>query len=103
MKNKLKEAASKLQKRFAHFNLIMNIGYSITRSKFEAMYFPPSLLEAKELEKNGTKPKDIVLHNNKERNGFTLSFRYLGSIITSLLNEEAEIKARIRKAKSIIV
>ncbi len=32
----------------------------------------------------------IGLHNDK-RISFTLSFKYLGSIITSLLNEDAEI------------
>ena len=33
---------------------------------------------------------------------FTNKFKYLGSIITPLLNEDAEIEARIKKAKSIM-
>jgi hypothetical protein len=30
------------------------------------------------------------------------NFKYLGSIITPLLNEDAEIEARIKKAKAIM-
>jgi hypothetical protein len=48
--NELEEAASKLQKHYAYFRLIM---HSTTKSKSEAMHFPPSLTEVKELGKKG--------------------------------------------------
>jgi hypothetical protein len=100
--NELEEAASKLQKHFERFGLIMHVGNSTTESKSEAMYFPPSLAEAKNLEKRGAIPEDIRLPQNDERISFTQSFRYLGSIITPLLNEDAEIEVQIKKAKLIL-
>ena len=72
MSYELKEAASKLQKHFARFGLIMHVGNSTTKSKSEAMYFPPSLV--KELVEMDP-PKDIILPHDDERIGFTLSFK----------------------------
>jgi hypothetical protein len=56
-RKELEEAASKLQKHFACFGLIMHVGNSTTKSKSEAMYFPPSLSEAEELERKKSHPK----------------------------------------------
>ncbi len=101
-RTELKETASRLQKHFARFGLIMHVGNSTTKSKSEAMYFPPSLAEARKLEEEGYLPEDIKLPDNDERIGFMPSFKYLGSVITPLLNEDAEIAMRIKKAKSIM-
>jgi hypothetical protein len=46
-------------------------------------------------------PEDLILPNGG-RIQFTNKFTYLGSIITPLLNEDSEIEARIKKAKSIM-
>ena len=43
----------------------------------------------------------ILLPNGKKVH-FTNKFKYLGSLITPLLNEDSEIEARINKAKSIM-
>ncbi len=101
-RTELEETANRLQKHFARFGLIMHVGNSTTKSKSEAMYFPPSLAEARKLEEEGYIPEDIKLPDNDERIGFAPSFKYLGSVITPLLNEDAEIAMRIKKAKSIM-
>ncbi len=62
------------------------------------MFFPASLKEAKLL----TVPPDDLKLPNDIRIQFTNNFKYLGSIIALLLNEDAEIDARIKKAKSIM-
>jgi hypothetical protein len=46
-------------------------------------------------------PEDLALPDGKKIH-FVRSFKYLGSIITPLLNEDAEIEARIKKAKAIM-
>jgi hypothetical protein len=101
-RTELEETASRLQKHFARFGLVMHVGNSTTKSKSEAMYFPPSLAEARKLEEEGYLPEDIKLPENDERIGFAPSFKYLGSVITPLLNEDAEIAMRIKKAKLIM-
>jgi hypothetical protein len=91
--NELKETASRLQKHFACFGLIMHIGNLTTKSKSEAMYFPPLLAEAKKLEEEGYLPEDIKLPHDNERISFSSNFKYLGSIITPLLKEDTKIAA----------
>jgi hypothetical protein len=65
------------------------------------MFFPASLKQAKlEVMENIT-PEDLTPPNGKKVH-FIHKFKYLGSIITPLLNEDDEIEARIKKAKSIM-
>ena len=64
------------------------------------MFFPASLKQARNEFENNILPKDIVLTNNKKVH-FVNKFKYLGSIITPLLNEDTEIETRIKKAKSM--
>jgi hypothetical protein len=79
----------------------MHVGNNNTKSKTEAMFFPESLKEARNLTTSGILPPDIKLPDNQHVR-FTHSFKYLGSTITTELNEDAEIKARIKKAKSLL-
>ena len=46
-------------------------------------------------------PEDLALPDGEKKH-FVCNFKYLGSIITPLLNEDAEIEARIKKAKAIM-
>ena len=80
---------------FTHFSLQMHIGNS-NKSKTEAMYFLTTLGEA-EIDET---PEDLILSNRNSDIPFTMKFHYLGSIITPKLNQNAEIKARIKKASS---
>ena len=65
------------------------------------MFFPASLKQARPNQVNNHVPEDLILLNSKKIH-FVNKFKYLGSIITPLLNEDAEIDARIKKAKSIM-
>jgi len=61
------------------------------------MYIPPSLLQAT----NQTElPPSFKLNDQKNDIHFTSKFKYLGSIITPCLAEDAKIEAQIKKAKS---
>jgi hypothetical protein len=76
----------------------MHLGSLSTKPKSEEMFFSASLKETKlqtEL------PEDIVLSGGA-RIQFTGKFKYLGLLITPLLNEDTEIDARNKKSKSII-
>jgi hypothetical protein len=79
----------------------MHIGLNTSKSKSEAMFFPASLKQAKTEVLSGTLPDDLVLPNRK-RVHFVHKFKYLGSVITPHLNEDAEVEARIMKAKSLM-
>ncbi len=46
-------------------------------------------------------PEDLILPDSA-RIHFTNNFKYLGSFITPLLNEDYEIEMRIKKAKSLM-
>ena len=59
---------------------------------------PPSLEQAKENIKNKTLPPKILLNNNQNNIPFTNEFKYLGSIIHITLQEDEEIKKRIKQA-----
>jgi hypothetical protein len=65
------------------------------------MYFPASLTEAQAQNKINKVPEELILPHDA-RIHFVEKFKYLGCIITPLLNEDAEIDARIKKAKSIM-
>jgi hypothetical protein len=71
----------------------MHTGNSLAKSISEAIL--NYLKKAKELMKS-IMPEDPILSNDNSFH-FTLGFKYLGSIITPLLNEDTEILARIRK------
>jgi hypothetical protein len=77
----------------------MHVGNDNIKSKTEAMFIPASLKTAKNLTKNSILPPDLTLPNNQQVQ-FTHCFKYLGSCITTELNEDAEIKVRINKAKA---
>ena len=77
------------------------VGSNTVKSKSEAMFFPASLKQARNDFENNILPEDILLTNNKKVH-FVNKFKYLGSIITPLLNEDTEIETRIKKAKSIM-
>jgi hypothetical protein len=79
----------------------MHLGTANTKSKSEAMYFPPSLKQAREELDNNILPEDISLPGNKKIH-FVNKFKYLGSLITPLLNEDLEVETRIKKAKSLM-
>ena len=65
------------------------------------MYFPASLKDAVTQAREKKLPEEIILQDGKKIH-FISSFKYLGSTITPLLNEDTEIKSRIKKSKSII-
>ena len=65
------------------------------------MFFPSSLKQARNDFLDNKLPEDLLLPNGKKVH-YVNKFKYLGSIITPLLNEDAEIEARIKKAKSIM-
>jgi hypothetical protein len=77
----------------------MHVGHGYTRSKTEAMFFPSSLKEAKERSASSALPPDTPLPNNQYIL-FTHNFKYLGTIINTELNEDAEIKTHINKANT---
>ena len=62
------------------------------------MYFPPSLKQAREELDNNILPEDISLPGNKKIH-FVNKFKYLGSLITPLLNEDLEVETRIKKSQ----
>jgi hypothetical protein len=79
----------------------MHLGSPNTKSKSEAMFFPSSLKQAKEDFNNNILPQKILLPDDKNIH-FVNKFKYLGTIITPLLNEDIEIETRIAKAKSLM-
>ena len=100
-RQELQQAIIDLDKHFARFGLIMHLGSENTKSKSEAMFFPFSLKQARNDFLDNKLPEDLLLPNGKKVH-YVNKFKYLGSIITPLLNEDAEIEARIKKAKSIM-
>jgi hypothetical protein len=100
-KSQLEEAVTELDRHFARFGLIMHLGTPNVRSKSEAMYFPPSLKQAREEFEKNILPENILLPGNKKIH-FVNKFKYLGSLITPMLNEDLEIDTRIKKAKSLM-
>ena len=100
-RQELQQATIELNEHFARFGLIMHLGNETTKSKSEAMFFPASLKQARSDQANDHVPEELILPNNKKVH-FVNRFKYLGSIITPLLNEDAEIDTRIKKAKSIM-
>ncbi len=100
-KPELSQALIKLNKHFARFGLTMHIGSSTTKSKTECMFFPAYLNLAIDQAQKNLLPENFSLPDNSQIH-FVNKFKYLGSIITPLLNEDAEIESRIKKAKAIM-
>ena len=90
------EATQTIHDHFAKFGLQMHVGSTSAKSKSEAMLFPSSLTQAKSQK---TLPKNFDLNNGNIHVQFTDKFNYLGWIITPCLTENAEIDARIKRAK----
>jgi hypothetical protein len=80
----------------------MHVGTAAEKSKSVAMYFPATLKETQEQNKNKNLLPDVKLNNNNNFIHFVQNFKYLGSIISNDLKEDTEIKARIQKACSVI-
>ena len=93
----MKEAMQTIHDHFAKFGLQMHIGSKNAKLKTEAMFFPSSLTQA---ESQKTLPKNFDLNNGANHVQFTDKFKYFGSITTPCLTENAEINARIQRAKS---
>jgi len=77
---------------FAKFGLIMHIGRNGSKSKTEAIFFPPKL---------GTNQTQQSTSQIAVADGyitFTNNFKYLGTTIAADLREDTEIKLRISKA-----
>jgi hypothetical protein len=83
------------------FGLTMHVGDQRNKSKTEGMFFPKSFKDANKQRKERTTPSNINLPNEKCIH-FTEHFKYLGSLISLELNEDAEITFRINKAKSLM-
>jgi hypothetical protein len=97
----LQKAIAKLDSHFARFGLIMHLGNGNKKSKSRCMYFPASLKDAVTQAREKKLPEEISLQDGKKIH-FISSFKYLGSTITPLLNEDTEIEVRIKKAKVIL-
>jgi len=86
--------AQKIYTHFACFGLQMHVGSPNKKSKMEAVYFPPSMKEARE---QNELPPNLKLNNGDNNIHFSSSFKYLVSYITLDLSDELEIEARIIK------
>lgn len=91
-----KQAAQIIVDHFQEFGLTVHTGdeASKSKSKTEAVFFPPSIKEALTLE---DVPPNLSLSGGKHI-PFTKNFRYLGSIITHDLTADMEVETRIKKA-----
>jgi hypothetical protein len=97
----LERTAATLYKHFSRFGLCMHVGSNLEKSKSVAMLFPKTLKEAKLQKKVENTPEDLEFMTSK-RIHFVQELKYLGSIITPILNEGAEIESRIKKSWSLI-
>jgi len=77
----IESGAQIIYSHFDCFGLQIHIGTEDTKSKMEAMVFPPSLIEANESSSTEL-PKDLKLNNNASSIPFTKKFKYLGAFIT---------------------
>ena len=112
------KASELIYRLFEKFGLLMHIGRGETESKTKAMYFPaklpPPTAAKNNQEVDATTPTnppqtspdqdpnapDATYNVADGFISFTDSFQYLGSIISSDLKDDKEIRARIKKASS---
>ena len=78
---------------FRRLGLTCHVGRSGSKSKTEAMYFPPP---RSSYEDANTLPLEV----DGGVVTFTQAFKYLGSLVTSNLDDSAEVDARIRSASA---
>lgn len=78
-------------KTFRRFGLTCHVGREGAKSKSEAMYFPSPRSAYQEA---NTSPLDV----DGGLVSFTQEFKYLGSIVTSNLDDTAEVEARVKSA-----
>ncbi len=81
------------------FGLMMHIGVNTTLSKTEAIYFPPPRVDYS----NADTSRFDIRNADSSTVGFvdfTKEFKYLGSIIDSLLTSDADVDMRIKAATS---
>ena len=86
----LKTLIQALFTHLAKFGLIIHVGTTTEKSKSVAMYFPATLKERQEQNKNKNLLPDITLNNNTNFIHFVQNFKYLGSIIFNDLKEDTE-------------
>jgi hypothetical protein len=72
----------------------MHVGSNLKKSKSVAIFFPKTLEEAKIQKKDENTADEFM---GSKRIHFVQEFKYIGSIITPLLKEDAEIESRIKK------
>jgi len=95
--DELKETTQIIHDHFYKFGLQMHIGKRNLKLKTEAMFFPSSLSA---VTNNIEIPQTFTLNNDENCVHFKDRFKYLGAIIMPCLMEDAEIEAKIKKAKS---
>ena len=89
----LEQGAQIIFDNFARFGLIMHIGRNGKDSKTEAMFFPKALAE--EVDPGQVLPVPVA----DGQITYCSLFKYLGSLVEPSLKDEAEIRARVRKAQ----
>ena len=95
--DKLKETTQIIHDHFSKFSLQLHVGKRNLKLKTEAMFFPSSLSAAtNQIEL----PQIFTINNDENCVHFRGRFKYLGAIIMPCLMEDAELEARIKKAKS---
>jgi hypothetical protein len=72
----------------------MHIGSTTFKSKRKDMFFSTTQKQARTEIMDNLLSENLILPNDKKVH-FDHKFKYLGSIITPFLNEDAEIDARI--------
>jgi hypothetical protein len=100
-KEYLEKAAMTILDHFKKFGLMMPVGDQKSNSKSEATFFPTSIKDAIKQRKGKITPSNINLPDEKCIH-FTEQYKYLGSLISLELNEDAEIASCINKAKSLM-
>lgn len=87
------KGANYLYHHLRRFGLLMHIGKGDTASKTEAMYFPPPRQHSDGGDQSNFTVADGFV-------SFTAEFCYLGSIIHQTLSSDADVDARITKARA---
>ena len=98
MHEETEQATQFMHDHMNHFGLQIYVGSGKQTSKMEAMFFPTTLMKAKK--QSAMNILDIMLNNGTNNIHFINTFKYIGSIISSDLTEDAKIEARINKASS---
>ena len=92
-REELQKGMNLIFRTFRRLGLTCHVGRSGSKSKTEAMYFPPP---RSSYEDANTLPLEV----DGGAVTFTQAFKYLGSLVTSNLDDSAEVDARIRAASA---